>query len=200
MIMRLLFFYMSKTAIFLFGSQGSGKSTQGKFLVKELGYFDWNMGSMLREEVASGSKLGLEVGSLINRGFLLSDEDLFAVIDSRLDAINDEIGVVFDGVPRRPNQADRLIAMLREKGFDKFVTVFINVPRIIALERLIKRAGIEHRVDDTEETINFRLKQFMEETWPTIEFLRKETMVLEIDGVPSVEEVHEQIQKGLSGL
>lgn len=191
---------MGKTAIFLFGSQGSGKSTQGKFLTKELGYFDWNMGAMLRREAGSGSELGDRIKGLIEHGHLLDDNDLFAVLSSQLESVAAAPGAVFDGVPRRTNQAVRLMELLKQRGYDRFITVYINVPRMIAIERLMKRAEIEHRADDTPETINFRLKLFMDETWPMLEYLKTETTLLDIDGAPDIETVHASIKDHLSKI
>ncbi len=188
---------MQLNTIFFIGPQGSGKGTQAKFLAKRLGFFYWEMGGILREVAATGSILGLRIKRLIDSGVLLQDDDLYQVVKMRLNEISINKGVIFDGIPRRLGQAEFLLGFLKEQGRKDFTTIHVSLPREESIARLLKRAEIEKRADDTKEKIEFRLKQYEEETVPVLDYLKANTNFIEIDGSPGVGEVTESISKAL---
>ncbi len=188
---------MELNTIFFIGPQGSGKGTQAKLLAKRLGFFYWEMGGILREVAKDGNELGNKVKGLIDAGILLDDDLLLQVVKKRLGAIPLGQGVIFDGIPRRLSQAEFLLDYLKKIGRTNFVTVFIDLPKEKSIARLLKRAEIEKRDDDTLEKIEFRLKQYYQETLPVIDFLKQHTRFFEIDGSPSIEEVDRQTNKAL---
>ena len=183
--------------IFIIGPQGSGKGTQAKLLAKRLGFFYWEMGGILREVAAGGSILGVKVKSLIDSGVLLTDEDLYQVVKLRLSEIPAEKGVLFDGIPRRLGQAQFLLDYLKLQGRTSFTTLFVNLPKQASIDRLLKRAEIEKRADDTLEKIQYRLEQYEKETIPVLDFLKQNSTFIEIDGSPDVYEVTKRINKAL---
>ncbi|MDR3642905.1 MAG: nucleoside monophosphate kinase [Candidatus Doudnabacteria bacterium] len=189
---------MKLNTIFFIGPQGSGKGTQAKILAKRLNFFYWEMGGLLRQVAASPSELGQKVKKLIDSGILLTDEQLYEVVDSRLGEIAPDQGVIFDGIPRRVPQAEHLMEFLQGQGRKNFVTLFVNLPKEESVARLLKRAEIEKRADDTREKIEFRLQQYENDTLPVLDYLRRHSMFFEIDGQPTVEEVNNIINKALS--
>ena len=191
---------MQPHAIFFIGPQGSGKGTQAKILAQKLGFFYWEMGGILREVSAQNNPLGQKVKKLIDSGILLEDEDLYAVVELRLNQISQSQGVIFDGIPRRLGQAEFLMNFLRSQGRKNFTTVFIDLPKEESLKRLLLRAEREKRADDTRETIEFRLKQYYQDTLPVVNYLKQQTNFVEIDGRPSVEKVTNEINNKLSLL
>jgi adenylate kinase len=182
--------------IFLVGPQGSGKGTQGKLLAEKLGFFYWEMGAILREIIHEGGPLAERV-SVINQGTLLSDELIIEVIKEKLYTIPLGQGVIFDGIPRRLGQAEFLLGFLKEQKRDTMATLFFDLPREDSIRRLSLRGQKEGRADDTPEGITFRLSQYEEAIKPTLEYLRKETKFIDIDGRPSVEEVAKNIDATL---
>ena len=186
---------MNLNTIFFIGPQGSGKGTQAKILAKRLGFFYWEMGGILREVAASDSALGKRVKNLIDSGVLLTDSQLYEVVDNRLGEIAHDVGVIFDGIPRRVAQALHLMEFLQKQGRKDFTTLFVNLPREESVARLLKRAEIEKRADDTREKIEFRLKQYENETMPVLDFLKQRSQFFEIDGSPAVEQVTREIEK-----
>jgi adenylate kinase len=188
---------MNLNTIFFIGPQGSGKGTQAKILAKKLNFFYWEMGGILREVGSSESPLGEKIKNLIDSGVLLTDEQLYEVVDNRLGEIAHNVGVIFDGIPRRVAQAEHLMKFLLNQGRKDFATLFVNLPREESIARLLKRAEIEKRADDTREKIEFRLKQYEEDTLPVLDFLRPKSSFFEIDGTPSIEEVTKEINKVL---
>lgn len=155
------------------------------------------MGGILRQVAQEDSELGKRVKALVDSGTLLSDEQLYEVVDSRLGQISANQGVIFDGIPRRLGQAEHLMEFLKQQGRTDFATLFVNLPRQESLTRLLKRAEIEKRADDTKEKIEFRLKQYEEDTLPVLDFLKTQSNFFEIDGTPNVEQVTNVINQSL---
>jgi adenylate kinase len=189
--------HMNLNTIFFIGPQGSGKGTQAKFLAKRLDFFYWEMGGILREVATGESILGIRIKQLIDSGVLLEDDDLYQVVKMRLNEIPTSKGVIFDGIPRRIGQAEFLLGYLKDQGRTEFTTLYVTLPKEESLARLLKRAEIEKRADDTKEKIEFRLQQYHEETMPVVDYLKIQTNFIEIDGTPSVDVVRENINKAL---
>lgn len=184
-------------AVFMTGPQGSGKGTQSERLAAKLGFFHWDMGAELRAMAAENTPLGHEVADIINNGNFLEDDLLIRILQDRLSRIPQNIGVIFDGVPRRMGQAQYLMQHLREHGRTRFATLYIDIPHDESVRRLMLRAPIEGRADDTPEGIVKRLRFFDEVTKPMLGYLKKETAYFEIDGRPSIEEVEGKIDTAL---
>ena len=189
---------MSLNTIFFIGPQGSGKGTQARVLAERLGFFYWEMGGILREVSKNGTALGNKIKQQIDAGILLSDELLLEVVTNRLTLIPLEQGVIFDGIPRRLDQAEFLLNFLQHQGRKNFTTLFIDVPKEESLKRLTLRAQKEGRADDTPEKIEVRLKQYYQDTLPVIDYLKGRTNFVEINGLQSVEEVTKSINQSLS--
>ena len=188
---------MELNTIFFVGPQGSGKGTQAKLLAKKLGFFYWEMGGILREVASTDTDLGKKVKSLVDAGVLLTDEDLYEVVRSKLSLIPKEDGVIFDGVPRRIGQAEFLFDYLKEQGRELFTTLFVTLPKEESFKRLLARAEREHRADDTQEKIEYRLNQYEEAIGPVLNYLKERTHFTEIDGLPDVAVVTKTIDTAL---
>lgn len=189
-------------AIFILGPQGSGKGTQQKILAGKLGYYIWDTGKTLRENRDARTVTGETVGEIIDRGQLLTDEQLLGVVKPFIAAIPADQGITFDGIPRRLGQAEFIVDFLRSRGRDKMATLVIEVPHEESLKRLLLRAEKEKREDDTKEAIEYRLQQYHDETVPMLSFLEKNSDLYRIDGVGTIEEIAERIDKalGISGI
>ncbi len=184
-------------AIFFIGPQGSGKGTQAKILAERLGFFYWEMGGIIRGVAAENTELGQEAKALHDAGVLFPDELLLKVFKYKMNIIPKNQGVIFDGVPRRIGQAEFILHFLKEQGRSNVVTILINIPHDESIDRLLLRAEKEARKDDTREAIEFRLKQYEQDTLPMLDYLKKETKFIEIDGKPPVEAVTKSINKAL---
>lgn len=183
--------------IFFIGPQGSGKGTQAKILADRLGFFYWEMGGILRSVAKEESALGRKIKGLIDSGILLSDEQLYEVVDNRLAQIPADKGVIFDGLPRRVAQAEHLMDFLLKQGRKDFTTLFINLLEDEIMKRLALRAQKENRKDDTPEKIKFRLEQYKKDTVPVLDFLKSRSEFIEISSLPPVEEVTKNINEAL---
>ena len=184
---------MDANIIFIIGPQGSGKGTQAEVLAKRLGFFYWSMGGILREERNFPLSNGQTVAEIIDRGKLLEDSELLEVFRARMATIPAGQGIIFEGIPRRIGQAEFIFDFLASSGRTGYATVFLDLPREDSLKRLIRRAEIEKRADDTPEAMEFRLKQYEEATVPVLDYLKQHTTFFTIDGRPAIPEVTKEI-------
>jgi len=183
--------------VILIGPQGSGKGTQAKILSETLGYFHWDNGGILREIAKKDCEIGRKVKKLIDSGILLDDETLLEVAEDKLHELDPRQGIIFDGLPRRLSQARFLLSLLKRQGREGVTTLFIDIPEQEAYRRLQIRAHIEGRADDQPEKVKLRLHQYYIETVPVADFLKTETDFVDIDGLPSIEEVSRSVYEAL---
>jgi adenylate kinase len=155
---------------------------------------------MLREAVAAGSELGRIVGPIMERGELVTDDLMIALIRERLGAPDAAAGFVLDGFPRTLPQAEALEPMLREIGKELDAVLVLEVDDAVATARMLRRAELEGRPDDTPEAIATRLASYHRETAPLVEWYRARDKVAPVDGTRDVDEVWEQIRAVLERL
>ena len=175
------------------GPQGCGKGTQARILAEKLNMYYWEMGGILRASKEFKLSDGLTPGEIMDAGNYLSDKQLIEVIEPRLKTLPSAQGIIFDGIPRRMGQAEYLFNYLAGREYKNLMTLYIDLPREESIKRLLLRAEIEHRADDTRESIESRLKEHETATLPILDYMKTKTQFVEIDGTPSIEEVTEEI-------
>ena len=181
--------------VLLLGPQGSGKGTQAKRISAEAGIPHVSTGDMFREAIAVQTDLGLRVAPILARGDLVPDELTIELIRERLGRGDALRGLVLDGFPRTLAQAEALDAMLDEETRQLDV-VFDDVAR----ERLLNRAVLENRPDDTPEAIDRRLALYHELTLPISEHYRARGILVGIHGERTPDEVFREIQHALRAV
>jgi adenylate kinase len=186
--------------ILLLGPQGSGKGTQAKRISAEYGIPHVATGDMLRETIAAGTDLGRKVKPILARGDLVPDEDMISLIRERLSRDDTAAGFVLDGFPRTMAQAEALDAMLREIGRELTIVFELQLPEEVCMERLLRRARLEGRVDDTPEVVKHRLELYHRETEPLIEHYRATGKLVGIHADRPIPEVFAEIQEALDHL
>jgi adenylate kinase len=180
--------------ILLLGPQGSGKGTQAARIADEYGLAHVATGEMLREAIAAGTELGRQVKPILDQGLLVPDETMVEMLRARLAEPDAQPGFVLDGFPRTMVQAEALDRMLREIGRDLSVVFELQIDDDAAAARLLRRAELEGRPDDTPDTIKRRLALYHSETEPLIEHYRTTGNVVGIGADRPVEAVFAQIQ------
>jgi adenylate kinase len=207
----------------LFGPPGAGKGTQAERLRGELGLQHISTGDMLRQEVAEGTELGVEARRNIDAGNLVPDDVVIAMIRGRLAGAD---GFLLDGFPRTIPQAEALEAMLEALDAPLDAVVSLMVPRDELIRRLSGRwlcrkcgrayhevsepydggpcpsgggqCELYQRDDDRPETVAHRLDVYERDTRPLAEHYRARSILKEIDGTGTTDEVHARITSALA--
>jgi adenylate kinase len=184
--------------VIFFGPPGSGKGTQAAKLAEVTGMPHISTGEMLRAEVAKGTPLGAEAMPIMERGGLVPDDLMVRIIQSRLDEPDAVNGVILDGFPRTVPQAERLDTMLEETGREVGVVLYLDVSPEFIKQRILKRAAVDNRADDTPEALAERMVVYERDTAPVIAYYQgKGTRIEWIDGKPDIENVTHQILTAL---
>ena len=160
--------------IVIFDAPGSGKGTNSAILVDEFKLDHISTGDVLRGEIKNGTELGKIAQSYIDHGNLIPDELMIDILASKYDTFKGSKGVIFDGFPRTIAQAEALKKMLEERGEKISGMINIEVDEEILMTRLLRRASIEGRADDNEETIKKRFAVYHSQTAPLIDWFKSE--------------------------
>ncbi|MED5482869.1 MAG: adenylate kinase [SAR324 cluster bacterium] len=210
--------------IILLGPPGSGKGTQAQNITSEYGYIQLSTGDMLRAASSSGSKIGLELKTVIDGGNLVSDEIVVGIVEERIFQNDCAVGYMLDGFPRNKEQAKKLDAMLagQNQKIDIVLRLLLKdevVVRRIAGRRFHVESGrsyhVEYnppeiagkddltgepliqRADDNEEVVQSRLNIYHEQTEPLVKYYEKKGVLVSIDGLGTPDEVFAKIKTAL---
>jgi len=180
------------------GPPGSGKGTQAKLLAERLKVPAISTGDILRAAVKDRTPLGLQAQSVMEKGELVSDALIVALIRERVAQKDARTGFILDGFPRTLEQARALEALLGESGDGLAAAVNFEVPETALVERMLGRAKAEGRADDRPETFRERLRVYREKTEPLIGFYSGKGLLADVDGVGSVEQVSARVDDALA--
>lgn len=183
--------------LILFGPPAAGKGTQAKRLVEGRKMVQLSTGDMLRAAIASGSELGKRVEGVMQRGELVTDEIVIALIEERLPEAEAAGGAIFDGFPRTLAQAEALDAMLAKRGARIDLVVRLKVDDEQLLKRVAGRFAESGRADDNPESFKVRLSAYNDQTAPLLPYYQGQGKLAEVDGMGSIEEVAAGIDQAL---
>ncbi|MDG2050118.1 MAG: adenylate kinase [Myxococcota bacterium] len=178
---------MSASRIVLLGAPGAGKGTQAAQLVEQLGIPHISTGDMLRAAVAAETSVGLKAKALMDAGQLVGDDIVIAIAEDRLGEAKK--GFILDGFPRTLAQAEALDGLLEKLDSSLDCCLALTADTEAVVERLLKRAEIEGRADDNEETIRERMKVYGEQTAPLLAYYRERGLLVEVSGMGTIEAV-----------
>jgi adenylate kinase len=212
--------------LILLGPPGAGKGTQAKILEEHHGFKQLSTGDMLRAAKNAGTEIGLRAKAVMDRGDLVSDEIVIGIVSDRLDAPDVAKGVVFDGFPRTPAQADALDRLLVSKGQKLNAVIEMKVDDEALVKRIVgrftcakcgkgyheafakpKKAGIcdvcgstefTRRADDNEKTVRDRLHIYNTQTAPLVAYYRSKGNLHVIDGMADIADVTRAVKTVLS--
>ena len=184
--------------LILFGPPAAGKGTQAKRLMQTRNMVQLSTGDMLRAAIASGSELGRRVEGVMQRGELVTDEIVIALIEDRLTESEAAGGAIFDGFPRTVAQAEALDVMLEGRGAALDLVVRLKVNDEALTRRIAGRFAESGRPDDNPESFRVRLDAYNAQTAPLIPYYTDAGKLVEIDGMGSIDEVAAGIDRALS--
>lgn len=177
----------------LFGPPGAGKGTQAARLSERLGVPAISTGDIFRANIAGKTDLGRKVVAYTSRGALVPDELTDALVRDRLSQPDAADGFLLDGYPRNVAQVAALEAMLCDAGTRLDAVIEITAAADVVVDRLLKRATIERRADDTEDVIRHRLAVYAEQTAPIARVYADRGLLVRVDGIGEVGEVTERL-------
>lgn len=215
------------TYVVLLGPPGAGKGTQAQIISERLGLPHISSGDIFRENLKQETELGKQAAGYMNRGELVPDDLTIAMIRDRLSRPDCTPGAMLDGFPRTPAQAEALDAMLGEFDGKVDAVPYIKVPEKVLVERLTgrwtcKAAGhifhekfnppsqpgvcdidgseLYQREDDKAETVIRRIRVYLDQTSPLIEYYREANVLIEVDGTKPIEQVSADLLAALSAV
>jgi len=188
---------MTATRLLLLGPPGVGKGTQAQKLIDRLGIPQISTGEMLRAAVAADSSVGRHAKGYMERGELVPDDVVIGVARERLSQRDAGKGFVLDGFPRTVQQAQALDRILSELGVELERCVVLTAEPGELVKRLLRRAELEGRPDDNEETIGTRMRVYEQETAPLVAYYREHGIVAHVDGLGEIEAIADRIAEAL---
>ena len=210
--------------ILLFGPPGAGKGSQAQLLGESLKLPHVATGDLFRDILKQETPLGVLAKGYMSRGELVPDEVTIAMLKERLDRPDAARGALLDGFPRTEAQAAALSELLAERGGRIRAVLFISAPEEVLLERLTGRwtcgrcgaiynattnptrapgvcdrcgSPVEQRTDDSPDVQRRRIRVYLEQTLPLVEYYRRQGQLVEIDGRQSLQEVHREILEAI---
>ncbi len=202
--------------VVLLGAPGAGKGTQAVRLSAELKVPHISSGDIFREHLKKQTDLGKLAQTYMDKGQLVPDDVTIGMIQERLSRPDCSNGAILDGFPRTPFQADALMAFLKEIGGQLSTVAYINVPAEILVDRLGGRwscplcgrvyheinnpprqpgicdddgTALIQRPDDMPETVKNRIKVYLQQTSPLIEYFSQRGLLVEVDGSQDIDSV-----------
>ncbi len=210
--------------IILLGPPGAGKGTQAQNLIRDYGLVQLSTGDMLRAAVKSGSEIGKQAKAVIDSGALVSDEIVIGIVRNRIVQPDCANGYMLDGFPRNLTQAKKLDEMLASQNeqIDKVVELCVNDATAVAriagrrfhmasgrsyhiefnppkIEGKDDETGepLVQREDDKEDTVEFRLNTYHEQTSPLVEYYGEKGVLGSVDGMGTPDEIYSRIKEAL---
>ena len=210
--------------IVLLGPPGAGKGTQAKLVSGKLDLPHISTGEIFRENLKNNTKLGELAGDFINRGELVPDDVTIAMVEERLSRPDCKKGALLDGFPRTVAQAKALDQLLLDMGGSVIAVPYIKVAENILIERLTGRwtcsvcnrvyhekfnppktvglcdfdhAELKQREDDKTETVTKRIRVYLQQTKPLIDYYQRKGILIEIDGSQSIDAVSADLYEAL---
>ena len=179
------------------GPPGAGKGTQAKVIAERLSIPAISTGDIFRKNVSEQTELGVEAKRYMDAGDYVPDEITNAMVRARLAEPDAADGFLLDGYPRTVAQVAELDSMLADAGRQIDAVVVLTVDQDEVVQRLLRRAHQEGRVDDTEEVMRHRQDVYAQQTAPLIKTYDERGMLVEVDGMGPVEEVTSRVFEAL---
>jgi adenylate kinase len=185
--------------LILFGPPGSGKGTQSDKIVEKFGLIHLSTGNLLRQEISNKTPLGVEARNFMDKGQLVPDEVVIAMIGTCLEKHPDARGFLFDGFPRTVAQAEALDKLLayQKTSINKVLALEVDEEELI--RRLLKRGETSGRSDDSDESvIRKRFFVYKNETEPVAEYYKQQAKFESVRGVGTIDQIFQSLSNIIS--
>jgi len=192
--------------LILLGPPGAGKGTQAERIIARFAIQQLSTGVLLREAVAQRTSIGVKAKAIMDRGDLVPDDIVVAVVAARLDQPDLADGFVLDGFPRTLPQAEALDTELEKRDLRLDGVLVLNVDEAVLVDRVRARAiqmqqrGQPVRSDDTPEVCQRRLDVYRAQTAPVIDFYRSHGLLTTVDGLQPIEAVADDLAAAIAAI
>ena len=184
--------------LLIMGPPGAGKGTQAAIIGEHYGVPAISTGNIFRVAITNRTRLGERIKRIIADGGYVPDSLSVQVVVDRLEEEDAKGGWILDGFPRTLGQVEALDQELDAHGFTLKAVVSLTADEEAIVERMLKRAEIEGRPDDNEETIRTRMQVYHEQTDPLLDVYRNRGLLIEVDGMGTVDEVSKRVLAALA--
>lgn len=175
--------------LIILGPPGAGKGTQATRIAESLGIPAISTGDIFRHNIKNETALGLQVKEILASGAYVPDEVTNAIVRDRLEQPDAKAGFLLDGYPRTQSQVSELDDLLKAQGNSLDAVLELTVDTDAVVERLLKRAEIDGRADDTEDVIRHRQNVYVQETAPLAALYRERGLLHQVDGMGDMDTV-----------
>ena len=175
--------------VILMGPPGAGKGTQAKVIAQRLGIPAISTGDIFRANVSAGTPLGQQAKEYMDAGDYVPDAVTNDMVRDRIAGEDARSGFLLDGYPRTVDQVEELDKMLAEAGESVDAAVQLTVNDEELVQRLLNRAHVEGRADDTEEVIRRRQEVYNDQTAPLLSVYADRGLLIKVDGMGKVDDV-----------
>ncbi len=186
--------------LIIVGPPGAGKGTQAARIAEAYAIPAVSTGDIFRSNIKNGTELGKQVQEILASGAYVPDEVTNAIVRDRLEQPDAASGFLLDGYPRTAAQVDELDRMLADAGHALDAVLELTVDQEEVVSRLLKRAEVEGRSDDTEEVIRHRQEVYAQETAPLVQLYRERGLLRQVDGMGTADEVTARLRECLDAL
>jgi len=185
--------------LLIVGPPGAGKGTQAARIAERFAIPTISTGDIFRANIANGTELGKRVKAIVDAGDYVPDSLTNELVSDRLSEADATTGFLLDGYPRTPDQVRYLEELLASHGHKLDAVLRLVADQDEIVRRLRKRAVEQGRADDSEEAIRHRQEVYQRETAPVLEMFRDKGLLIEVDGLGTVDEVTERIWAAFAG-
>ena len=202
--------------VIMMGPPGAGKGTQAGRFARERGLLKISTGDILRDGIKAKLPIVLGAKERMDRGELVDDDTMVAIVRDRLVQPDAQRGFVLDGFPRTVAQAEALDRIVSERNNGPLIVVDVRVPEHELVRRLAGRlicgrcganaelprdgapasatcgrcgGELVQRSDDHEQVVRERLKVYDRATRPLVEFYRERPTFRIVNGAQALETV-----------
>ncbi|MDR1757673.1 MAG: adenylate kinase [Bacteroidales bacterium] len=183
--------------IVLLGAPGCGKGTQAALIQKEYGLTHISTGAMFRHEISARTPIGLEADKAISRGNYCSDELTLDLLNQRITQASEARGFILDGVPRTIEQALKMDGIHYQKPITISLVICLKVDDAEIIKRVLQRAKIENRADDTLEIVKQRISNYYTLTEPLMTYYEMQHKLCIINGMQHTGKVFADIETAI---
>lgn len=188
------------TRLVILGAPGAGKGTQATQVAQSYGIPAISTGAIFRDNIKNETALGLQVKEILASGAYVPDEVVNAIVRDRLDQPDAAGGFLLDGYPRTQAQVAELDDMLSAQGASLDAVLELTVDTDEVVQRLLRRAQVDGRSDDTEDVIRHRFTVYEKETAPLAALYRERGLLHQVDGMGEMDAVTKRLQAVLETL